>query len=189
MERLEGIGVFSEHAWFGPLDRFEMVKTLRVCGEKAMEVEEIERWVATLEHAELCAVQGDARGVVECLEPMVVEVENCALALFRLGVATLVLDVARDGTLSERGLGALRCALASEPHHPTLAGLIDVVLRIATGVPVDEGAFEQATYPRSSGDIRMLADLALHRPDVRTQLLEARRRERDAAARQALRRE
>jgi hypothetical protein len=129
---------------------------------------------------------------------------NSVHALYRYGLASLLGDaqlrarraLARippgvaagsPATPSRSTTTALRGAIQLEPTNRALCKNVELALRIFTGGECDASMFSQAHAPKSSGDVRVLTQLALLFPRAATELAESKRLASAAAAESRMR--
>lgn len=210
--------VYSVLAWLGDIDRFELVKTLRMasppcsvtdsCGSVAgvagtgredvelLSKSAITACVRLMEAAEVDMCSGDSDSALDRLAMVLAEAPNCVHALYRYGLLSLLKDAQRRIADTRRQASAeshatrmaspraapslqtttaLRAAVQLEPTNRALRKNVELALRIFSGSECDAVMFSQAHAPKSSGDVRILTELALLHPHASSELNRSRR--------------
>jgi hypothetical protein len=182
VSRIPSAQVFSTSTWLGKVDRFELVKALRQASRRdgpleALTEDEMDTCVRKLEEADVCASRGELALAQGLLREVLWTVPNCPLVLYRWGSLELVrvLQGASEG--DEDALCALRAAVALEPEG-MVAPAVDAVLRLFHGVPCPSELLDATKHPKSSGDVRVLAELCRLQPKFRHRLAQGRRADR-----------
>ncbi len=201
--RVPATKLYSLLTWLGKLDRFELVKSLRmasappaVAGAEAgsaprkLTHDEIDTAVRALEDADKAAEAFDFARARAQLRRVLGICPNLPLALYRWGALELLREAARSpkaasGLAAQRAPDATRAfqaAVKLEPENEALRAAIQLCIRVAAGAPCPDRLFDLAAFPKSPGDLSVLLELARHRPGVAQTIAQHRRDDAASAA-------
>ena len=179
--------LYSVLTWLGKLDRFELVKSLRMASApptvggteagsapRTLTHEEIDTAVRALEDADKAAEAFDFASARAQLRQVLAICPNLPLALYRWGA--LAAQGAPDATR------AFQAAVKLEPDNNALRAAIQLCMRVAAGAPCPDRLFDLALFPKSPGDLSVLLELARCRPDVARTIAQHRRDDAASAA-------
>lgn len=201
--RVPASKLYSVLTWLGKLDRFELVKSLRMASApptidgtgpgsvlRTLTHDEIDAAVRALEAADKAAEAFDFAGARAQLRRVLAIAPNLPLALYRWGALEL-LRVAAKTPKSHTGLAApiapdatraFQAAVKLEPSNEALRAAIQLCIRVTAGARCPDRLFDLALFPKSPGDISVLLELAKFRPEVARTIAQHRRDDAATAA-------
>lgn len=201
--RVPSSKLYSVLTWLGKLDRFELVKSLRMASApptvggteagsapRTLTHEEIDTAVRALEDADKAAEAFDFASARAQLRQVLAICPNLPLALYRWGALELLREAGRSPK-SAPGLAAqgapdatraFQAAVKLEPDNDALRAAIQLCMRVAAGAPCPDRLFDLALFPKSPGDLSVLLELARCRPDVARTIAQHRRDDAASAA-------